>query len=691
MVRFKNMPSSAKLQEAGWTRTDEQMLKLMEAGNLVLSQYDETGRLKYISPEIKRITGIPSADFISEKYHLSDLVHPNDVKALETLKESRAGGMMETKSVDCRIRDQRDNWHWLHFHQRTLTRHDSIMGHETLAVDYTALAELESQKKRASELQGLTRKILESFLSTDDIRATLNRNLEMIGRQLNIDEATIHEFESNDECPLVGRWSSHEHKTSVLTDRQLTNSESMEVRALFEGLTPIRFGASASSQEKRIPGLCENATHCAGVVVPVQVIGKLSLVLTFTRKPHQPWNTDEISALQLIAQSISRRLEREKAVQERNNFDELRRGHERSEIIAHLASGIAHDFNNIVFAISGRIQLLQRRSEDTKTNESLAEIQKTLQGAKGIIGALLAMHKGSPRPSGRVRIKPEVTAMAAMIRRLIPRRIELDLVIKGVNNVEVELGAESLHQILMNLVINARDAINNKGRISITMARIIANDDTPLITIDIDDDGPGIPESMRMEVFQPFVTSKSASRGTGLGLSIVQRVIKEYGGTISLEKSPLGGLRVHIELRIANNRGNEESSSVSEKQLSTPTPSAQLQRVLIVEDDETIKALLTQFFQSIGVTVSSHSNALEVEASLRETTPPFDVLVMDIDLPYKTGIECLKEIRGQGIQTPCVLITGGLSEKPSGITNLGFLRKPFEIDELESLCKELIT
>lgn len=663
----------------------------MEAGNLVLSQYDETGRLKYISPEIKRITGIPSADFISEKYHLSDLVHPNDVKALETLKESRAGGMMETKSVDCRIRDQRDNWHWLHFHQRTLTRHDSIMGHETLAVDYTALAELESQKKRASELQGLTRKILESFLSTDDIRATLNRNLEMIGRQLNIDEATIHEFESNDECPLVGRWSSHEHKTSVLTDRQLTNSESMELRALFEGLTPIRFGASASSQEKRIPGLCEKATYCAGVVVPVQVIGKLSLVLTFTRKPHQPWNTDEISALQLIAQSISRRLEREKAVQERNNFDELRRGHERSEIIAHLASGIAHDFNNIVFAISGRIQLLQRRSEDNKTNESLAEIQKTLQGAKGIIGALLAMHKGSPRPSGRVRIKPEVTAMAAMIRRLIPRRIELDLVIKDVNNVEVELGAESLHQILMNLVINARDAINNKGRISITMARIIANDDTPLITIDIDDDGPGIPESMRMEVFQPFVTSKSASRGTGLGLSIVQRVIKEYGGTISLDKSPLGGLRVHIELRVANNRGNEESSSVSEKQLSTPTPSAQLQRVLIVEDDETIKALLTQFFQSIGVTVSSHSNALEVEASLRETTPPFDVLVMDIDLPYKTGIECLKEIRGQGIQTPCVLITGGLSEKPSGITNLGFLRKPFEIDELESLCKELIT
>lgn len=88
--------------------------------------------------------------------------------------------------------------------------------------------------------------------------------------------------------------------------------------------------------------------------------------------------------------------------------------------------------------------------------------------------------------------------------------------------------------------------------------------------------------------------------------------------------------------------------------------------------------------------MTSHGDARDVEASLRETTPPFDVLVMDIDLPYKTGVECIKEIRGQGLQTPCVLITGGLSEKPEGIRNLGFLRKPFEIDELEAICHSMI-
>ena len=680
---------SEKTQQT-WTRTDGQMLTLMEAGNLVLTQYDASGRLKYISPEIKRITGIGSVDFISERRRLSELVHPQDAEALESLEDARKSGDGEHADIDCRIRDQRNNWHWLHIQQRRIVERNAIVGFETISVDYTALAELKAQRKRATKLQNLCTQILESFLSTDDTRATLNRNLERIAEELEITEATIHDFENADETSLLGSWPGTDPTSSRLTARPLTASESEQVRAACESLTPIRFGTDSGHAEDRTAALCADDRMLTGVIVPVQVIGELSLVLTFVRDQHKAWNADEISALQLIAQSISRRLERERAVQERTHFDEITRGHERSEIIAHLASGIAHDFNNIVFAISGRVQLLQRRTEDPKTNESLNEIQMTLKGAKGLIGALLAMHKGSPRPTGRVRIGPEVKAVMAMIRRLIPRRIELTLDAHGIGDVEVELGAESLHQILMNLIINARDAIDNKGRIAITMSRTVDRQDIPMLTIVIDDDGPGIPESRRAEVFQPFVTSKSSGRGTGLGLSIVQRVIQESGGEISLENAPMGGLRVHIGLRIASG-GNAPAPDFGAVRQPSPVPLKKpLNKVLIVEDDETINALLTRFFQSIGVAVTSHGDARDVEASLRETTPPFDVLVMDIDLPYKTGVECIKEIRGQGLQTPCVLITGGLSEKPEGIRNLGFLRKPFEIDELEAICHSMI-
>ena len=690
-IRSRNAMQSSAAQSGSWTRTDGPLLKLMEAGNLVLSQYDAAGRLKYISPEIKRITGIASIDFISGQVELRDLVHPQDADALAELERARtteeAG---EHAVIDCRVRDRRNNWHWLHVQQRRVELDGSMLGHETIAVDYTALAESRAQKKRAGKLQALNTSILESFLATDDTRATLNRNLENIADALEITEATIHDFENTDEGSLLGTWITEDAEDSRLTDRSLTAEESMECRTACEGLAPIGFGTGAKGNGQWLRTLCIDPDTVSGVLVPVRVIGELCIVLTLIRDKLKPWNADEISALQLIAQSVSRRLERERAVQERNQFDEIIRGHERSEVIAHLASGIAHDFNNIVFAISGRVQLLQRRTEDDKTSESLNEIQNTLKGAKGLIGALLAMHKGSPRPSGRVRIGPEVKAVMAMIRRLIPRRIELSLDMEDVGDVEVELGAESLHQILMNLVINARDAIDNKGRIALTMRKRIVEDGEQVLTLDIDDDGPGIPEAMRAEVFQPFVTSKPSSRGTGLGLSIVQRVIKEYGGDISLEQSPMGGLRVHMGLRIASSSA-EQGIDFQSTQPDTLDPEEhQLNKVLIVEDDETIKALLTRFFESIGVTVTSHEDARDVEASLRETTPPFDILVMDIDLPYKTGVECLKEIRGQGLQTPCILITGGLSEKPEGLTNMGFLRKPFEIDDLEALCISMI-
>lgn len=690
MVRSRKNTSASRGAQETWTRQDGQMLKLMEAGNLVLTQYSASGRLEYISPEIKRITGIGSADFISGRRRLNELVHPQDAAALESLERTRSNGDGEHADIDCRIQDQRNNWHWLHIQQRRIVRRNKTVGYETISVDYTALAELKAQKKRATKLQKMSTLILESFLATDDTRATLNRNLERIAKELEITEATIHDFENSDECSLLGSWPDTDRTSSRLTHRPLTASESEQIRAACPVLTPIRFGMESGHSGDNTRPLCRDAGSLTGIIIPVQVIGELSLVLTFARDRHKPWHADEISALQLIAQSISRRLERERAVQERTHFDEITRGHERSEIIAHLASGIAHDFNNIVFAISGRVQLLQRRTEDQKTNESLNEIQMTLKGAKGLIGALLTMHKGSPRPTGRVRIGPEVKAVMTMIRRLIPRRIELSLDMNDIGDVEVELGAESLHQILMNLVINARDAIDNKGRIALSMTRTFDRHDTPMLTIDIDDDGPGIPESRRAEVFQPFVTSKSSGRGTGLGLSIVQRVIQESGGEISLEKSPMGGLRVHVGLRIASGEGPHVQDTSPLRERAPVSVRQRLKRVLIVEDDETIKALLTRFFQSIGVAVTSHGDAREVEASLRESTPPFDVLVMDIDLPYKTGVECIKELRGQGLQTPCVLITGGLSEKPEGITNLGFLRKPFEIDELEALCTAML-
>ena len=386
-----------------------------------------------------------------------------------------------------------------------------------------------------------------------------------------------------------------------------------------------------------------------------------------------------------MAYAIARSIERVHADTERAEFEETRRGHERSEIIAHLASGIAHDFNNIVFAVSGRVQLLRRRTEDEQTRQSLDEILKTLQGAKGIIGALLAMHRGSDRREGTVRIGPEIRAMSIMIQRLIPKRIKFEVVIGVSDTAEALVTTEALQQILMNLVVNARDAVESGGQIMVTLEQA-ADDDDDLINMHIDDDGPGIPISQRLEVFKPFVSTKDPSRGTGLGLSIVQRVIREQGGSIELGDSPLGGLRVTTSfLQVTQ-------SQTSEGEVSGPVDTADtdLARVLIVEDDAVIRDILARSFESIGIDVIDRGDALGISALLVENGQDVDVLVMDIDLPRKTGIECLHELRAVGINTPCVLITGSLADAPTDIQNVVLLRKPFPIETLEMTCRSLV-
>ena len=264
MVRSRKNTSASRGAQETWTRQDGQMLKLMEAGNLVLTQYSASGRLEYISPEIKRITGIGSADFISGRRRLNELVHPQDAAALESLERTRSNGDGEHADIDCRIQDQRNNWHWLHIQQRRIVRRNKTVGYETISVDYTALAELKAQKKRATKLQKMSTLILESFLATDDTRATLNRNLERIAKELEITEATIHDFENSDGCSLLGSWPDTDRTSSRLTHRPLTASESEQIRAACQVLTPIRFGMESGHSGDNTRPLCRDAASLTG-------------------------------------------------------------------------------------------------------------------------------------------------------------------------------------------------------------------------------------------------------------------------------------------------------------------------------------------------------------------------------------------------------------------------------------------
>lgn len=687
LIRGKNAHRIANEIARAERDANLQLRSIANTANLVLAKYNNEGQLVYISPGIRRLTGISAAQFVAGHIALSDVVHPEDLVQLRRAERYREEEHLDEIEIDYRVTDQKGRWHWLHVRQTPVIIQDKLRGFTTIAVDFTDHVRFSQQQHKLLHLRELNTDILQSFLATADTALTTQQTLERVRTFFQLATATLFEREGDNEhftrtySSDDGTRSDEDHGTETMTADQ-TN---WWLDRLETG-QPLAIVANQCTDEDRnaVAQLLGPSPKTV-LMIPALVMGDLRLLVVLESKDdHQEWKPEELDALQTVTYAVARSIERNQAESDKADFEETRRRHERSEIIAHLASGIAHDFNNIVFAVSGRIQLLRKHANDERTKNSLDEILQTLQSAKGIIGALLAMHRGAGPRAGRVRLGPEVHALAMMIQRLIPKRITFTIDNRLSASTEVQLTAEALQQILMNLVVNARDATESGGQITVTLQE--APDDHSSILMHIDDDGPGIPEDQRSSVFQAFFTTKDPARGTGLGLSIVQRVVREHGGTVVLSDSPLGGLRVTTSFQ----RSAPQESNQPEVSDNSPQIETRIERVLIVEDDTIIRDMLVRSFEALNVQVVDQSNALGVPQLLTDPDNPIDILVMDIDLPHKTGVECLTELRTAGIETPCVLITGGLAELPDTLSSTQLLRKPFPIEALERTCRELL-
>jgi CheY-like chemotaxis protein len=188
-------------------------------------------------------------------------------------------------------------------------------------------------------------------------------------------------------------------------------------------------------------------------------------------------------------------------------------------------------------------------------------------------------------------------------------------------------------------------------------------------------------------VLQPFFTTKGDGKGTGLGLSICQRVATEAGGSFALGRSEaLGGLKAEAKFPLEAPGGNASGEEAD----TAPTALAEVNAVLIVEDNATIREVLVKCFEGLDIDTIARGDATEVESILRNSPLKPDLIVMDIDLPHMTGIECLERIRAAGFGTPCLLITGGVSEPQRPIASMRLLRKPFRLETLLQNCRILL-
>ncbi|HET9369184.1 MAG TPA: PAS domain S-box protein [Vicinamibacterales bacterium] len=360
---------------------------------------------------------------------------------------------------------------------------------------------------------------------------------------------------------------------------------------------------------------------------------------------------------------------------------------QRMEGVGRLAGGIAHDFNNLLTAIGGYADLsLEGVEASHPMRAGLVEIRRATSRAADLTGKLLAFSRRQRLAPRRVDVNGTITDVHGMLTRLIGADVSLTIDLSP-TPVWVDVDPGMLEQVLLNLAINARDAMPRGGRLSIeTRALEIADAGRSaearaghFARIAVTDTGSGISPEHRSQIFDPFFTTKDVGRGTGLGLAIAYGVIRQHEGWIEVESEVGAGTTFCIFLPISTSPAETPASGSGDR----AAPRGR-ERVLLVEDDEQVRRLVSTALERYGYDVIEADSAPVALEKHALQTSPIDLLITDVVMPGgMSGAETVAALRRDQPGLPVVLMSGyHARELDRKIPNSTYLAKPFAIPEL---------
>jgi len=398
----------------------------------------------------------------------------------------------------------------------------------------------------------------------------------------------------------------------------------------------------------------------------------------------------------VMLRDITARKEAEDAL--RQTEDKLRQS-QKLESIGQLAGGIAHDFNNLLTAINGYSELLLKQLDDVSALSKVQEIKKAGERAALLTYQLLAFSRKQVLQPVVLDINTVVSEMKNILARLIEENIQIVAVLdQSLGNVKVDPG--QLSQVILNLTVNARDAMPKGGRLTIETAnvdideqmadRYVSVEPGRYVMLAVSDIGIGMNEETKARVFEPFFTTKEAGKGSGLGLSTVYGIIKQSGGSIWVYSEVGQGTIFKIYLpRVEKEKPPTEDSEARVGKLPRGT-----ETILVVEDEEAVRTLIQDILESCGYTVLAAANGEEAVSICKQHGSSIDLLITDVIMPEMGGPEVanqLLELKSQlrvlymsGYTDNAIVHHGVLDEGTS------FIQKPFSLEGLARKVREVL-
>jgi PAS domain S-box-containing protein len=372
--------------------------------------------------------------------------------------------------------------------------------------------------------------------------------------------------------------------------------------------------------------------------------------------------------------------------------EEQFRQSQKMEAVGQLAGGIAHDFNNILQAILGFSEiLLMRLDEQSPNHRHATEIQKAAKRAAEMTRQLLAFSRKQPIERNRLNLNQVVRDTEGLLHVLL--REKMKCVFELPDNLhEVYADHGQLTQVIMNLAVNARDAMPQGGRLTIATGNVTFEERATLqpgakpgsfVRLSVTDTGCGMSREIKDHLFEPFFTTKGVGKGTGLGLAGVYGIVKQNKGWINVYSEEGHGTTFHIYL-----------PACEPVEPGVPSEAPHHGHVLVVEDDKETLELMTELLTSAGHTVTAVASAEEALELFDRAEPPFDLLLSDLLLPGRPGIELADVLRTIRPDLP-VLLCSGYQDRRTRWENLeskgyAFLQKPFSVAGLLSAVHDVL-
>ena len=411
----------------------------------------------------------------------------------------------------------------------------------------------------------------------------------------------------------------------------------------------------------------------------------------------QVWESVQVTSLRNPAGEITNLLCLREDITDRKRLEQELRQAQKMESLGTLAGGIAHDFNNLLAIINGYADFcLNHSSDPAQARKSLQEIHRAAQRASGLVRQILTFSRKNEVKFAPFDLNPQVKELIALLTETFPRMVTID--VKLAEKLPPLMADQSqIQQILLNLCVNAGDAMPQGGTISVSTQLREGTELAGIMGVDprrtyaclrVADTGTGMTPEVLAHLFEPFFTTKPGSQGTGLGLAVVYGIVTNHKGFIDVQSTLGAGSAFLVGLPLA-----EEIVYAPAVATGGEFPGG-TEKVLVVDDEVSLRRLMEVTLTSKGYQVVTATNGLEAIEYLGRTDQPLDAVLLDLNMPGASGIDVFKVIRMARPGIRVLMLSGNLTnEERLALEKLGqidFVQKPYALDVVGRRLRALL-